>query len=778
LPSASDNFVLIRSVHPVFRAPLNQQAKSLKRQSDEMFAAALFAALVWRLPSGQAGKARRALLVCVCQPRETRSQNEHQADEQTMNTLPIHNQEPVATHCPYCALQCGMIVHGRSSFPAISPNEFFSLNRGALCIKGWTSAEVLNHPERLLRPLARNAAGRLSLVSWEEAFERIISAISATQAKYGRDAVAMLSGGSLTNEKAYLMGKFARLALGTRNIDYNGRFCMSSAAAASLKAFGVDRGLPFPVEDIPLAAVVLLVGSNPAETMPPLMQYFEKQRLNGGRLIVIDPRFSDTAAKASLHLKVTPGADAALANGILHLLVRDSAIDENYIGARTEGFEKVRAEVVTYWPDRVERITGVPEAQLARVARLLAAADTAMIISGRGSEQQAQGVTNTLAWINLALALGLPGKPYSGFGTLTGQGNGQGGREHGQKADQLPGYRRIDDPAARRHVAAVWGVDESEIPGPGHSAYELMNAFGSEIRTLLTFAFNFTVSAPDVSAVKEKIKKLDFLCVSDFFLSETAKLADVVLPSAQWAEEEGTMTNLEGRVIRRRRALLPPLEARSDLDVLCELAHRLGCGRFFSYANTEEVFNELARASTGGVADYSGITYDKIDELQGVHWPCPSAGHPGTPHLFRHSFQTPNGKAKFHAVRHLPAAEEPDADYPYFLTTGRALVHYQSGTQTRRVEKLQEMAPEAYAEIHPQTARRHGLTDNSAVTLRTRRGAAIFRVKLSSGIREDTIFAPFHWGGEHSANALTNAALDPVSRMPEFKVCAVRIEKL
>jgi assimilatory nitrate reductase catalytic subunit len=669
-----------------------------------------------------------------------------------------------------------MVIHGQSSFLAISPNEFFAVNKGSLCIKGWTAAEVLNYPDRLLRPLARNAAGRLSLVSWEEAYARIVSAIEETQKKYGRDAVGLLSSGALTNEKAYLMGKFARVALRTANIDYNGRFCMSSAAAAANKAFGIDRGLPFPVEDIPFAEVILLIGSNPAETMPPLMQFFEKQRLNGGRLIVIDPRRSETAAKSLLHLKVTPGTDAALANGLLHLLIRDGAIAEDYIRSRTEGFAKVKAEVATYWPERVERITGLPEAQMAQAVKLLAHASTAMIISGRGSEQQSQGVNNTLAWINLALSLGLVGKPYSGFGTLTGQGNGQGGREHGQKADQLPGYRKIDDPVARRHVATVWGVDEAEIPGPGKSAYELISALGADIRTLLTFGFNFAVSAPDANTVRECINKLDFFCVSDFFLSETAKTADVVLPAAQWAEEEGTLTNLEGRVIRRRRALLPPGEARSDVEILCELARRLGRGKYFNYVNVEEIFQELARATAGGIADYSGITYDKIDELQGVHWPCPSADHPGTPHLFRRSFPTPSGKARFHVVRHLPAAEEPDADYPYFLTTGRTLAHYQSGTQTRRVEKLVEMVPEAYAEMDPNVAKRHGLTEGDIVTLVTRRGAAKFRVKLNSGIREDTIFTPFHWGDEHSANVLTQAALDPTSRMPEFKVCAVRIE--
>ena len=322
----------------------------------------------------------------------------------------------------------------------------------------------------------------------------------------------------------------------------------------------------------------------------------------------------------------------------------------------------------------------------------------------------------------------------------------------------------------------MWGIDKSELPGAGKSAYELISALGGEIKTLLSFAFNFTVSSPDANAVRERVARLDFFCVSDFFLSETAKLADVVLPAAQWAEEEGTMTNLEGRVIRRRRAMAPLGEARTDDDVLCELARHLGRGKFFEYENTEAIFNELGRATAGGVADYSGITYDKIDELQGVQWPCPEANHPGTPHLFRKSFPTASGKAKFHAVRHLAPAEEPDNEFPYYLTTGRTLAHYQSGTQTRRVEKLNEMVSECYAEMHPDLARQYGLNDGVHVTLATRRGTATLRVKLSSGIRRDTIFVPFHWGGNQSANALTNAALDPTSRMPEFKVCAVRIE--
>ena len=684
------------------------------------------------------------------------------------------------THCPYCAFQCGMLIDGTSDGARISGNGEFPVNKGALCIKGWTAASALNHPERLMSPLMRDADGILAPVSWDAAMTRIVSEFRRAQEDYGTDAVGIFGGGSLTNEKSYLMGKFARVALGTSNIDYNGRFCMSSAAAASIKAFGVDRGLPFPVEDIAGAEAILLVGSNAAETMPPIMQYFEAQRANGGRLIVADPRLTPTAQRADLHLRLTPGTDTALANGILHILVRDGLIDTDYIESRTEGFASVRGTVSTYWPERVERITGVSEADLVRAAHILGEARTGMVLTARGTEQQAQGVNNTLSFINVALALGLVGKANSGYGCLTGQGNGQGGREHGQKADQLPGYRRIDDPAAREHVASVWGIAPETLPAPGKSAYELLDSLGQKggVRSLLVLGSNVVVSAPNVLHVESRLRSLDFLVVSDFFLSETAELADVVLPSAQWAEEEGTMTNLEGRVIRRRRAFEPPDGVRDDMQVLCELAERLGKGQYFRYESAEEVFDELGRASAGGPADYSGITYEKIEANGGVFWPCPGKGHPGTPRMFKDRFATPNGKAGFNAVQHQQPADPPDSMFPLYLTTGRLLAQYQSGTQTRRVSELVGIAPEAAVEVHPTTARLYGLLHGGMARISTRRGDADFRVQVTANIREDTLFVPFHWGGMRAANRLTSAALDPTSKMPEFKVCGARITNI
>ena len=682
----------------------------------------------------------------------------------------------MATHCPYCALQCGMQLATGSGGVKILGNPKFPVNEGGLCIKGWSAAATLDHPDRVRTPLIRDTAGRLVTATWDEALARIASKLTSVQQRYGLDAVGVFGGGSLTNEKAYLLGKFARVALRTSNIDYNGRFCMSSAAAAASQAFGLDRGLPFPLSDIAQANAILLVGSNVAETMPPIMRYFEAQLADGGKLFVVDPRRTPTAQWATRHLQLRPGSDAALANGLLHVLVRDHFIDEDYISRRTERFEDALRVSASYWPERVERITGVSEALLTEAARALGTAPRPMILTSRGPEQQAQGVNNALAYINLALALGSVGKPFSGYGTLTGQGNGQGGREHGQKADQLPGYRRIDDPIAREQVAAVWGVPSSTIPGPGRPACALIDSMGTDegVRALLVMGSNLLVSAPDGVHVERRLKALDLLVVADFFLSETAKLADVVLPSAQWAEEEGTMTNLEGRVVLRRRACDPPAGVRTDIDIICALAAALGAKRYFTFQGAREVFDELRRATKGAPADYAGITYERIEAEDGVFWPCPDIDHAGTRRLFADGFPTPSRRARFHAVSHQLPAESPDAEFPLHLTTGRVLAHYQSGTQTRHVDELQKAAPEPLAEMHPATATQHKLVNGVRVTLATRRATATFTLRVTPTIREDTVFVPFHWGDAQSINRLTNAATDPTSGMPEFKVCAVR----
>ncbi|MFJ8700516.1 molybdopterin oxidoreductase family protein [Streptomyces ardesiacus] len=743
------------------------------------------------------------------------------------------------THCPYCALQCGMnLTPVGGGTVEVSERADFPVNRGALCGKGRTAAQVLAPGVRLTSPLMRSPGGALVPAGWDEALDRIAGSLGRTRARYGADALGVFGGGGLTNEKAYALGKFARVVLGTSQIDYNGRFCMSSAAAAGTRAFGLDRGLPFPLEDVPRTGCVILVGSNPAETMPPSLRYFTELRENGGTLIVVDPRRTRTAEQADLHLAPRPGTDLALALGLLHLVVAEGRVDEAYVEERTSGWEEARAAAMAHWPEHVERITGVSVPELREAVRLFCAPEAAMVLTARGPEQQAKGTDTVGAWINLCLATGRAGRPLSGYGCLTGQGNGQGGREHGQKADQLPGYRRLTDPAARRHVAEVWGVDPDALPGPGRSAYELLDALGSDVRSLLVMGSNPVVSAPRAAHVEERLRSLDFLAVCDVVLSETARLADVVLPVTQWAEETGTTTNLEGRVLLRRRAVTPPEGVRGDLEVLHALAGRLGVEKGFP-VDPEEVFEELRRASAGGPADYSGIDYRRLAREDGVFWPCPAppphggpalraavtpppaagdtaprpdtaarpdtaprpdtaapgaedataphpgapapaaggtAPHPGTPRLFLDRFATPDGRARFVPVAHRPSAEEPDEEYPVLLTTGRVVAQYQSGAQTRRVAELNAAAPGPFVELHPRLAARLGAAEGDPLAVVSRRGRAVAPARITTGIRPDTVFMPFHWPGEGRANTLTNPALDPASRMPEFKVCAVRVE--
>jgi assimilatory nitrate reductase catalytic subunit len=647
----------------------------------------------------------------------------------------------------------------------VRPRDF-PTNGGGLCRKGWTAAELLAPGRRLTGPLVRSG-GELRPAGWDEALDLVADRLAAVRAAHGADAVAVFGGGGLTNEKAYLLGKFARVALGTSQVDYNGRFCMSAAAAAGLRAFGVDRGLPFPVTDLGGAGAILLAGANPAETMPPFVQH-----LRGADLIVVDPRRTATAELAALHLRPAPGTDLALALGLLHAAVAGGHLDGDHLTERTSGFDAAWRVAAAWWPERVERVTGVAATDQRRAVDMLAGAGSAYILTGRGSEQHARGADTVGAWINLALALGLPGRVGSGFGCLTGQGNGQGGREHGQKADQLPGYRRIDDPAARAHVASVWGVAPESLPGPGPSAYELLDAGP---RGLLVFGSNVVVSAPGSGRINERLSTVEFLVVADLVLSETAARADVVLPVTQWAEEDGTLTNLEGRILLRRKVIDPPAEVRTDLEVLRALAIRLGQPAERFPAGAAAVFEELGRASAGGTADYSGVSYDRLRAGEALHWPVPSADHPGTPRVFLDRFAYPDGRARFVPVRHVGPAEAPDGEFPLQATTGRVLQHYQSGAQTRLVAELAEAVPEAFVEVHPDTARQAGVVTGEWAWVASRRGSVRARVRCVPTIRPDLVFLPFHFPGAQRANLVTNPALDPVSRMPEFKVCAVRL---
>ncbi|WP_138946815.1 molybdopterin oxidoreductase family protein [Plantibacter sp. M259] len=689
------------------------------------------------------------------------------------------------THCPYCALQCAMSLTRTAAVDGVAPRlpvdvagRDFPTNRGGLCKKGWTSAELLARDDRLTAPLVRDATGELVETSWDAALDLVASTILRIRGERGADAIGVFGGGGLTNEKAYQLGKFARIAIGTSRIDYNGRFCMSSAAAAGNRAFGIDRGLPFPLEDLDDASTILLLGSNVAETMPPFIGHLVGAQAAGG-LIVVDPRRSATArlteAGRGLHVQPAPGTDLVLLLGLTHIVLAEGLADEAYLAERTTGLDSLRRSVSAWWPERVQSVTGVPAPVLRDVARRLAASDGTYILTGRGVEQHVDGTDTATAAINLALVLGLPGRPGSGYGTLTGQGNGQGGREHGQKCDQLPGYRKITDPEARRHVAEVWGVPVESIPGPGLPAVALLSRLGEPegVHALLVHGSNVVVSAPNVQTVRDGLGRLELLVVCDFFLSETAALADVVLPTTQWAEEEGTMTSLEGRVIRRRRALDAPVGVRSELWIMHELARRLDApGRF--ELDPSIVFDELAAASAGGLADYSGLSHALLDTGLAAHWPFP-VGSGGTPRLFTERFAHDDGLARIVPVRPAKVSESPETGEELTLTTGRLLEHYQSGTQTRRVPELDDARPEVFVQVHPATAARLGIVEGGLVEVSNRRGALTVRAHVDGDIRHDTVFLPFHYPGDASVNLLTQDAVDPISGMPDFKRAVVRL---
>jgi assimilatory nitrate reductase catalytic subunit len=597
-----------------------------------------------------------------------------------------------------------------------------------------------------------------------------------------------LSGASLTTEKAYLMGKFAHMCLSTANIDYNGRLCMVSAAAGNKKAFGIDRAAN-PWTDILGTEVVWVSGANIAECAPITTDYIWQARENGARVIVVDPRMTPIARTCDLFLPVKPGRDVALFNGVLQLMIENDWLDHEFIQKHTVGFEAVREHVREWTPARTAAVTGIAERLIRQAAEWWGTAKTSFLTHARGIEHHSHGVQNVLGAINIVLASGRIGRESCGYATITGQGNGQGGREHGQKCDQLPGARDLANPEHRAHVAGVWGMPPEELPQPGVDAYEIFRKIDrGEIKGLLSLCFNPVVSLPDNHFIRQALEKLEFYVAIDFFLSETARYADVVLPGSLHEEDEGTVTTAEGRVIKINKAVSSPGEAREDWRIIQDIARSLGREKGFTFEQPREIFEELRRASRGGIADYSGITYEKIDKQFGVFWPCPAEDHPGTPRLFEPAssnpisggqgpFYFPDGKARFNVATYSPPAEDVDAEYPIILTTGRVVSQFLSGTQTRRIGPLVDQYPEPRVEMHPLLAERLGIADGDWTQVASRRGSCTLKAQVVRTIRPDTVFIPYHWPGHQSANQLTISAQDPISKIPEYKVCAVRVAK-
>lgn len=697
-----------------------------------------------------------------------------------MKQQEVQSEKVYDTQCPYCSMQCKMqlieqSIVTRKKHTTIGKDN--PTSEGRLCIKGINAHQHAFHDDRIKHPLFK-VDGKFVRISWEEALNHIKENFNKIQSEDGMNALAVYGSASITNEEAYLLGKFARVALKTKYIDYNGRLCMSAAASAASQTFGMDRGLTNALTEVPFARCIILAGTNIAECQPTIMPYFQKAKENGAYIIAIDPRETATTKIADLHLKVKPGTDAALANGLLKVIIEENYIDEDFVAERVNGFEEVKVHVSSLNLAEIGQLTGIPVDQIRKAAVVFGREETGMIFTARGVEQQTDGSIAVRNLLNILIATGKIGKPSSGYGAITGQGNGQGAREHGQKADQLPGYRSIENKEHREYIAGVWGINEDELPGKGVSAYEMMEkVHEGEITGMLLMCSNPVVSNPNANFVKEALKKLKFFVVVDLFVSETAKLANLILPTTSYLEDEGTMTNLEGRVTLREASYPIPGEAKHDWQIICDIARVLGKGKYFSFSSTEEIFNELRVASRGGMADYYGITYERLRAEGGILWPCPEIDHKGTKRIFETSFPLPDGKASMIVVPNNPAVpkEQPNEDFPLYLTTGRIMSHYLTGVQTRKSPSLAARNFESFMEIHPTTALKYRIQDHSLVKIESRRGSIIVRSKWSEAIRQDTVFIPIHWDDSQNVNRLVSKELDPTCRMPGFKVSAVKV---
>ncbi|MFL0451812.1 assimilatory nitrate reductase catalytic subunit NasC [Bacillus altitudinis] len=684
------------------------------------------------------------------------------------------------SQCPFCSMQCKMQLveqhaEGRTRYQTIgihNPTTF-----GRICMKGQHAHQHALHKERLNHPLIKRN-GQFVKATWQEALDEIKKRTQTLQAAHGHDAISVYGSASITNEEAYLLGKFARVALKTKYIDYNGRLCMSSAATAANQTFGLDRGLTFPLRDIKHARVLLLVGTNIAECQPTLMPYLEEAKKNGAFLIVIDPRKTATAKLADLHVSLRPGSDAALANGILHVMLHEQLLDEEFIKKRTSGFQEMKQHISHMSLQDITQQTGVSMKVIQKIARKFAREKTGMILTARGIEQQIDGTASVRNFLNILLVTGKIGRIGCGYGAITGQGNGQGAREHGQKADQLPGYRDITNPVHRKEISEIWKIDEKELPGKGVSAFEMFEKMQKgEIKALFLMCSNPVQSGPHASFIKKAIEQLSFFVAIDLFISETAALADVILPASSYLEDEGTMTNIEGRVTLREATYPLKHQRKHDWQIICDIAAVLGKGGSFSFSSAEDIFEELRTATKGAKADYSGMTYDRLRKTQGILWPCSHLEDRGTERLFEHQFSHPDQLAKFAVVAHgQQGAKEPvSPEYPLYLTTGRVMAHYQTGVQTRKSTSLVARQFEAYVELHPDTAKAYGIQHGELVTIQSKRGSVIMRCHITDSIRKDTVFVPFHWNKHQSINLLIGKQLDPHSKMPGFKYCPVQL---
>jgi len=675
----------------------------------------------------------------------------------------------VLTVCPYCGVGCNFYLQVEGGrVKGLRPSKEHPINRGSLCPKGATVHQAIHHPERLTRPLIREG-GSFREASWEEAYSLIAERFTELKERYGGESLGLLSSSMATNEDNYLAQKFARAVLGTNNVDQCARLCHAPTVAGLISSFG-SGAMTNSIEELAQARCFLIIGANPSEAHPVIANNFIKPALRAGaKLIVIDPRRTELARRADVHLQLRPGSDIALLNAMMNCIIAEGLHDEGFIRERTEGFDQLKELVSKYTPERAAELTGVPAELIREAARLYATTDPASIVYCMGITQHHVGTANVVSVANLAMLTGNVGKESTGVNPLRGKNNVQGACDMGVEPEFLPGYRPVGDEEARRVFEEAWGVKLPRYePALVWCTRMWDEVLEGRLRGLYIIGENIAVTEANLSKVERALEELDFLVVQEVFMTKTAKFADVVLPACTFAEKDGTFTSTERRVQRVRKAIEPLGESKPDWLILQELAQRMGYR--MSYSGPEEIMEEIRRL----VPTYGGITYKRLEEGFGLQWPCPDEGHPGTKFLHKGRFS--RGRGKFQPAEHRPPAEEPDEGYPLVLTTGRILMHYGGGSFTRRVTSLERANPENFVELSPADAERYGVKDGDKVRVISRRGEVEARVKVAE-IREGVAFMPFLYE-ESPANRLTNDVLDPVCGIPELKVCAVRLERV
>ena len=680
--------------------------------------------------------------------------------------IPKGAKEPsreVLTTCPYCGTGCSFFLGMRGNEVVGARGYRGSpVNHGELCAKGRFGYGFVNHPSRIIKPLVRKD-GKLVEATWEEALELVAQKLS----EHRGDEFAMLCSAKCTNEDNYVLQKFARVIMGTNNIDHCARLCHAPSVAGLTQSFG-SGAMTNSIEDLLESKCILAIGTNTTSAHPIIGLRVRKAVRNGTRLIVANPREIELCRIADLFIRQYPGTDVALLSGMARVIVDEGLWDREFVENRCENFGDFRESLAAFDPATVERITGVPREELARAARMYATTKPAALLYSMGITQHSHGTDNVLACGNLAMLTGNLGKPGAGVNPLRGQNNVQGSCDMGGLPNVFPGYQRVDNDESRKKFEAAWSV---ALPSkPGLTLTEIFDgAIKGTIKAVYLVGENPVISDPNAHHVEEGIKKLQFFVVQDLFLTETAEMADVVLPATSFAEKDGTFTNTERRIQRVRRAIEPL--GRPDWLIACQIARAMGA-KGFDFQDPSEIMAEAASL----VSQYAGIDYDRLEDPAGIQWPCPSKDHPGTPILHTVKFNTPTGKGKFVPLKFILSKELPDVEYPLLLTTGRSIFHFHTGTMTRKVVGLNTLHRKELMELNPTDAARLGIREGDEVRVSSRRGKVMATARVTENSPPGVVFMTFHFA-ESRTNLLTSPHVDPVAKIPEAKVCAVKVEK-